>query len=549
VNYSSFVRCSLVAASIVFLAISFQPSTHAAEPAVIAGTSWTVEGPLTAKSKGRRTESDVVISLFFGPQTVSTESGEVNLASTQFLMSLDNVTNESHTIGTYVRKRNKAKFSGIVPDNFILGLLEVAFGYTLNGTLNTRKFKLKARFQSSADQRTIEIRLKAKAIVSGDIGGEAIEGKVGFTLHGFENSGTIHVPVVLRPIRNSALATARSNEQILTLSESMQSIWRPTGIVFDLRLEETEFPDDLVARAQQEPIVGIGEPFLFVDAVPDPAESLHMFFLQDPDAGNAQIEGFGGFAYPNELLSVIAENRFIGGPLLAHEMGHVFGLGHTINTSRVMNSGATGTNFSTDEIVAIRRSALDFLGFFGLSPIPPKIVFVTSSSYSGDLMSESQFLTECAHVSTGMEAGDCLCQVEAQGAGLTGTFKAWLSDSVESPATRFTQSPRSYVVPRDQSVFGSRVAFNYEDLIDGTLIRPITRTVFGQRTDLQIAWTGTQNDGGAAGGGIGANNCNDWMPPTTGTGTVGQTRPNSGLWSEIATRPCAEKAALYCFEQ
>ena len=92
------------------------------------------------------------------------------------------------------------------------------------------------------------------------------------------------------------------------------------------------------------------------------------------------------------------------------------------------------------------------------------------------------------------------------------------------------------------------IGLSYADVIDGT-IRPMNRTETGEVSSHSFAWTGTQSNGEAAGGGIAAQNCNDWMPLGAGSGSVGELERNDSGWSEQTTLPCTESAALYCFEQ
>jgi len=64
----------------------------------------------------------------------------------------------------------------------------------------------------------------------------------------------------------------------------------------------------------------------------------------------------------------------------------------------------------------------------------------------------------------------------AMAASLPGTYKAWVSTNQANgtPATRFTQSATPYVL-----VNGTKIANNWADLIDGTLLAPINRTETG----------------------------------------------------------------------
>ena len=63
-------------------------------------------------------------------------------------------------------------------------------------------------------------------------------------------------------------------------------------------------------------------------------------------------------------------------------------------------------------------------GFDGY--VPPRIVFVTSSTFEADL--------------GGIAGADGKCQAAASAAGLSGTFYAWLSTSATSPSSHFTRA-------------------------------------------------------------------------------------------------------------
>ena len=88
-------------------------------------------------------------------------------------------------------------------------------------------------------------------------------------------------------------------------------------------------------------------------------------------------------------------------------------------------------------------------------------VFVTSTSYDGNL--------------GGLAGADAKCQDQADAAGLTGTFKAWLSDAKGSPSTRFTRSAGAPYVLVD----GTVIADNYAGLTSGSLEHPINQTETG----------------------------------------------------------------------
>ena len=119
----------------------------------------------------------------------------------------------------------------------------------------------------------------------------------------------------------------------------------------------------------------------------------------------------------------------------------------------------------------------------------------------------------------GLGGADAKCDARASEAGLSGTFKAWLSDSGCGPADGcrdFTQSTLPYF-----RVDGVRVADDWADLTDGSLQASINVDEFGDDQDIADAWTNTQIDG-SIDVMDSASNCNEWMEGVTIRGTARQ---------------------------
>jgi hypothetical protein len=160
-------------------------------------------------------------------------------------------------------------------------------------------------------------------------------------------------------------------------------------------------------------------------------------------------------------------------------------------------------------------------------------VFVTEGTYTGDL--------------GGLAGADAICQAEADAAGLTGLFKAWISDSQTGPASRFVPSQYPYVL-----VNGSWVADDWTDLTDGFLESGISVTATGTYA-AGYTWTNTLADGDPHNwmGDPQLDNCLDW---TIGgdeaggqTGIVGVTDP---WWTfDIGSVACSRLYRLYCMQQ
>ena len=168
-----------------------------------------------------------------------------------------------------------------------------------------------------------------------------------------------------------------------------------------------------------------------------------------------------------------------------------------------------------------------------------RLVFLTSATYNGALEPRPAVCDG----SSGVLAGDCICQNHAELVGLPGAFMAWLStDDTDSPFATFTQSDVPYV-----RLDGARVAANWNDLIDRTLISPIYVDELGGRPSADSgirAWTGTNADGTAAG------DCMGWTSMSGAvTGLMGATDRTDVNWTEDSGSGCNLEAHLYCFEQ
>ncbi len=160
-----------------------------------------------------------------------------------------------------------------------------------------------------------------------------------------------------------------------------------------------------------------------------------------------------------------------------------------------------------------------------------RTVFVTDSRYTGNL--------------GGLAGADEECQNEANAAGLAGTYKAWLSDSNASPATRFTISPMGYYV----LVNGTPVAVDWADLTDGVIMHPINRTANGTLITSDIfVWTGTWTDGTSD---PSLAYCSDWTDELSpDLGIAGSLVEEDYQWTRRHAETCISPGLrLYCFQQ
>ena len=161
-----------------------------------------------------------------------------------------------------------------------------------------------------------------------------------------------------------------------------------------------------------------------------------------------------------------------------------------------------------------------------------RIVFLTQNGYDGDL--------------GGLAGADATCQAEAAAAGLSGTYKAWLSDSSDSPATRFSTAGGPFIL-----VNGIVVASAWGDLIQGAIRYPIMYTAAGDRLEDYIeVWTNT-NPFGERNSDNPGHSCQDWYDNTDdNVGYFGLSSLSSSVWTLFGTELCDyAQQHLYCFQQ
>ena len=172
-----------------------------------------------------------------------------------------------------------------------------------------------------------------------------------------------------------------------------------------------------------------------------------------------------------------------------------------------------------------------------------KTVFVTKASFPSDM--------------GGLAGADAKCQAEAddpESIVPAGTYLAWLSDGTDSPDTRFTKFSQPYVLPD-----GTKIAENYADLTDGSILHPINVDATGAPVlGAQRFWTGTMTDGKAVQqfvANVKRNSCNAWNGTTVyrAIATIGITYEKTGEWTNYRQALCNSQAQperrLICFQQ
>ncbi len=177
-----------------------------------------------------------------------------------------------------------------------------------------------------------------------------------------------------------------------------------------------------------------------------------------------------------------------------------------------------------------------------------KIIFVTSTIDTGNLKG---WMPACTNKSTGLEAADCICQEHAVRWGnLSGTYKAWLSDSTTSAASRLSHSTIPYVNRR-----GELIAANWTALTNGTMqcsdIMNYDESGEYAPTQFSLVWTGTDAAGNIRDS---QKTCNNWTTGSLSFGgyagcAISISQNFNGCWTSWGWRLCDDWNRLYCVEQ
>lgn len=139
----------------------------------------------------------------------------------------------------------------------------------------------------------------------------------------------------------------------------------------------------------------------------------------------------------------------------------------------------------------------------------------------------------------GIAGADAICAAQALAAGLEGEFKAWLSTIASPVADRVTQGSGPYIL-----VDGTRVADDWDDLVDGSILAPINLDANGVLRSGEV-WTGTL----ATGASYAISDCETFTNGSGGMALCGATNSTTATWTENITPACSTHLGLYCIEQ
>jgi len=166
------------------------------------------------------------------------------------------------------------------------------------------------------------------------------------------------------------------------------------------------------------------------------------------------------------------------------------------------------------------------------APVNIKKIFVTSTNYTDANLG-------------GLSGADTKCATHASNAGLSGTWKAWLSDGTTSAASRLSHSSNPYYNMNNQ-----KVANNWSGLINGTLQAAINYNESGVQItgSWKWVWTGTNTDGTINSA---SRTCVNWTSSNwlDGDAMAGWADSTDYHWTQDGSENCNVTGHLYCVEQ
>ena len=168
----------------------------------------------------------------------------------------------------------------------------------------------------------------------------------------------------------------------------------------------------------------------------------------------------------------------------------------------------------------------------------PCLAFVTSTASNGLL--------------GGLIGADRICQARAEAGGFWGSYKAWLSNSADSPSSRFRCTAASCSAQGYARVDGDLIATDWGELTtcaadqSDCLDAALNLNEFNQPAISNPIWTNTKSSGASTG----TQHCQNWTVGTNSfVGRTGFSELTDADWTEASGSPCTSGNSLYCFQQ
>jgi len=194
--------------------------------------------------------------------------------------------------------------------------------------------------------------------------------------------GVLRMPLSLYRVvssdENVFASSARTEDDLRSIADKMNTIWAQADVVFDpVRVETIVVPVELLAGIDQL------DPSDFLRAagrefdVPEPGV-INGFYV----ASAGRVNGFAPAT--QRVFFVVDEPTVNDERVSSHEVGHIFGLHHELDDAdRLLFSGTNGEALTPEEQTVARYFARGYLIGFGLAPVALEIPNVGDGSLEG----------------------------------------------------------------------------------------------------------------------------------------------------------------------
>lgn len=194
----------------------------------------------------------------------------------------------------------------------------------------------------------------------------------------------------------------------------------------------------------------------------------------------------------------------------------------------------------------------------GNGPTPvatPLKIFISSTSGNANLGSWTD-----AGGNTGLAAGDAICQAAATAAGLSGTYRAWISDSTADAychvqgytgtiATNCGQSALPVAAGPWVRTDGAPFADTIDKLVTGQIFTPLQYDETGTKVAYMYVFTGTNPDGTLETyTSPSPYSCNGWTSNSSDKIIVGDDTGTTRFWTAAAAGQCSQSMHLVCMQ-
>jgi hypothetical protein len=215
----------------------------------------------------------------------------------------------------------------------------------------------------------------------------------------------------------------------------------------------------------------------------------------------------------------------------------------SITTGEIKNGTIAGVDLANG---VLTQGKLDSTFFAALLQYASgqRIVFVTSETFTGDLVTEAAALTG-GSPANGIEAGDMICQHLADAnlnPAVLGTFLAWLSDSATDAKDRIHNAAEFQRLDRVVLSYSLADMLNNDPMLNTPNVDELGVTI---NTTLRV-WTNTN------GNGVSLNtSCNDWTSSSSMVEGWEGISNNTASWTAaiMGNSGCSVLHRLYCFQQ